>query len=192
MRFFISLGGTVKKALMFALLVLFAVSSTIFAAERRGDSSGEGRKKGTLTVSGRVSLYDPPGDAGYTPMYGLSARYSLSDKVELEGNVEYTSYNDDGKVVKMMPVTFNGLLHPLGQRVFDPYFGLGIGAYLKKIDNEDRSTMGLQGVGGVQWHPKSGCGFSFEVRYLVPDGGNFSDGSFTFGGSITGEITTEL
>ena len=161
-----------KKALMFALLVLFAVSSTIFAAERRGDSSGEGCKKGTLTVSGRVSLYDPPGDAGYTPMY--------------------TSYNDDGKVVKMMPVTFNGLLHPLGQRVFDPYFGLGIGAYLKKIGNEDRSTMGLQGVGGVQWHPKSGCGFSFEARYIVPDGGNLSGGSFTFGGSITGEITTEL
>jgi len=184
--------ATMKRLLILVMLVLFAVSSTTSAAERREDSSGKGRKKGTLTVSGRVSLYDPPGDAGYTPMYGLSARYSLSNKVEIEGNVEYVSYNDNGETVKMMPVTFNGLLHPLGRTVFDPYFGMGIGAYLKKIGDEDQSTIGFQGVGGVQWCPVSGFGLSFEVRYIVPDGGNLSGGSFTFGGSITGEITTEL
>ena len=151
------------------------------------------RDKGHLSITAKASIYDPPGDAGITPMVTIEANYNLSAFIVAVGSVSWTSYDN----TTFVPVTADGEFHPLGTAAFDPYAGAGISAnYYKYSGGGITSTelkLGAELYGGIAYHPSGMIGFEGEVKYRIEDFGNIADsGSWSLGGGITGSWEKDL
>ncbi|MDI6839620.1 MAG: outer membrane beta-barrel protein [bacterium] len=143
---------------------------------------------GQLTIGAKASIYDPPGEAGPTPMLGAYVSYSITQYLSAEGAVEWTQYDN----TTLIPMTVNMMYHPLGKKVFDPYIGGGGGYYYEKTGDDIESTIGCQSLIGLKWNPTQDFGVSFEAKYIIPDVKKPSKGGFSYGGAITGTMTTRL
>ncbi len=142
---------------------------------------------GKFGITGKVSMYDPPGESGPTLMIGVEASYKLSEYLDAVGAIEWTRYEEAGEDVTLIPVTLNARFHPLGRGGFDPYFGGGAGYWYREGVNVE-STVGLQAIFGISWQPKDGKGISFELRYTMPDINDPNKGGLTYSGGVTGAI----
>ena len=171
------------KRTIFLVIAIFIVIAPAMGEKKSG--------KGHLSVKAKVSTYTTSGGST-TLMYGLTASYAVSDRISVDGTVEWTQYTEDGENVELMPITVDGVFHPLGQRAFDPYIGAGIGAYLTKRGETQSGTFGMQVIGGVGYHPTSNFGVSFEVKYRLPDVAHPSGGGISFGGGVEGSLETTL
>ncbi|MBN1755847.1 outer membrane beta-barrel protein [bacterium] len=147
---------------------------------------------GKLKLGGKVSTYNPPGDAGSTVMFEGTATYLLSDYLSIQGSLGWTTYKSGGETVTLMPVTVDGIFHFLGRQKLDPYAGAGIGYYRTTVGGADESTFGFQLFSGIEWRPSSNFGLSFEVKYRVPDISQPDQGGVSFGGGITGDIELDI
>ena len=144
---------------------------------------------GKFGVSGKVSMYDPPGDAGPTIMFGAEAIYKLNDYFDATGSIEWTKYKENGSDVTLIPVTVNGRFHPFGSGSFNPYIGAGAGYFYKEGEGPDvESTVGGQAIAGISWTSKKGKGLNFELRYTIPDINDRSKGGLTYTGGVTGTV----
>jgi len=151
------------------------------------------RDKGHLSISAKASIYDPPGDAGITPMVTVSARYNLSAFIVAVGSVSWTNYSN----TTYIPVTADGELHPLGTAAFDPYAGAGLSAnYYQFSGGGSTSTelkLGTELYGGIAYHPSGMIGFEGEAKYRIEDIAHAGDtGSWSLGGGITGSWEKDL
>jgi hypothetical protein len=151
------------------------------------------RDKGHLSVTAKASIYDPPGDAGITPMITVEANYNLSKFIVAVGSVSWTSYDN----TTFVPVTAAGELHPLGSAAFDPYAGAGLSANYRRFSASGLSdtdlTLGLEFFGGIAYHPGGMIGFEGEAKYRIEDIAHAGDsGSWSLGGGITGSWEKDL
>lgn len=162
-----------------AVSILFSVVAfPAFAAE-----------KGHISITATASIYDPPGDAGATPMVGVQVNYWLSSYVSLAGNASWAKYDD----ITYVPVSVDGILHPLGSSKFDPYVGGGLGVNYRSWENKTDTTMGVEFLAGLSYRPGGSLSFDVEAKYRVEDLGDTADtGSWSFGGGITGTWSGDL
>ncbi|MBN1426240.1 outer membrane beta-barrel protein [Candidatus Fermentibacteria bacterium] len=150
-------------------------------------------EKGHISVTATASIYDPPGDAGASPMLGLRANYWLSSKVALAGNVSWTKYDDAGTSITYVPVSIDGILHPLGSAKFDPYVGAGLGLNYRSWADDSRTDAGVEFLAGLAYRPGGSMSFDFEVKRRIEDLSDTKDsGSWSFGGGITGTWSGDL
>lgn len=173
-------GGFVKsdKRLWCVAILLFTVGNLY---------------SGNVSVGGRVSLYDPPGEAGPTLMIGIDAGVRFNDYFEGAASIEWTQYKENGKDVTLIPITADLVAHPLGISLFDPFFGAGAGYYYKLVGNENQSSLGIQLKFGLHWKPTSGTGLDFTVQYRIPDIINKpKEGGWSIGGGASGTVGVNL
>ena len=157
-----------------------------------GIAEAKSSKKGNLSVGAKVSMYNPPGDAGSTLLFEVTARYRFSDYVVAEMSVGWTQYSSGGQTVTLMPIQLNGEFHPMGRKVFDPYLGAGTGVYLQQVGETTDATMGVQALAGLAFRPTSGFSFSAEVKYMLSDISDADSGGLTFGGVVEGNWEMDL
>ena len=150
-------------------------------------------EKGHISITATASIYDPPGDAGASPMIGVQANYWLSSYVSLAGNVSWTKYDDGDLSVTYVPVAVDGILHPLGSSKFDPYVGAGLGVNYRSWEDETDTTMGVEFLTGLAYRPGGSMSFDIEAKYRVEDlGDTGNSGSWSFGGGVTGTWSGDL
>ncbi|MCU0611577.1 MAG: outer membrane beta-barrel protein [Candidatus Eisenbacteria bacterium] len=146
-------------------------------------------EKGHISVTATASIYNPPGDAGTSPMLGIQANYWLSSYVSLAGNVSWTKYDD----VTYVPIAVDGIFHPLGSASLDPYVGAGLGLNYRSWENETDMTGGAEFLAGLAYRPGGSLSFDFEAKYRVEDlSDTANSGSWSFGGGVTGTWSGDL
>ena len=165
-------------AVMLALCVLF-----VGVGEAKSS-----KKKGRLSVSAGVSVYNPPGTSSSSLLFEIAAKYRVSDKFTADMSVGWTQYDD----VTLMPIKLNGEFHPLGDKVFDPYVGAGSGLYLSKVLETTSATVGVQAFAGLKYSPSNGIGFSGQVEYMLTDISDANSGGLSFGGNVEGNWEVDM
>lgn len=141
-----------------------------------------------IEVNGRFSFYNPP-EAGASTvfMYGLGLNFNFLPSLTLATAVEYTSYSAGGHNYSLMPVTADLIYHVLPISPVDPYLGAGLGYYQKTTDGAAKSSVGGQLRAGVDFNLLV-ADARLEARYMIPDFGDTSKSSFSWGGGIGGSF----
>jgi|GEM_PF-1342459 len=177
-----------KKAL--CIIIVFIVATSAFAGEDRG----------RLTISGRVSIYNPPGDADAAPMVNLQATYRMSSMISLVGSGGWSKYESGDTDITYIPIEARAQFHPLGRMTLDPHIGGGVSLNMRSYDypagvegDDSDITGGLVFNGGVSYRPSSGFGVDFDLVYRIEDITEMDDsGSWSIGGGVSGNVSFDL
>ena len=177
-----------KKVLCILILLFLAAGS--FADEDRG----------RLTIAGRVSIYNPPGDADAAPMVNLEAQYRLSSMISLVASGGWSKYESGDVDITFIPIETRVQIHPFGRMALDPHFGGGVALNMRSYDypagvegDESDVTGGLLFNGGLSYRPSSGFGVDFDLIYRIEDISEMDDsGSWSIGGGVSGNVSFDL
>jgi opacity protein-like surface antigen len=143
---------------------------------------------GNLDLMGRAGIYTSP-IAGTSPsvMYGVGAEYTLNSNFSVRAAADTTSYSDGTNNYTLTPITIDLIYKQTIEGMVTPYVGAGVGYYASSMNGSTNSTTGIQTEAGITF-ALGGFNAGAEIRYMLPDTGNASSGSFSTSGYATGQI----
>jgi len=142
---------------------------------------------GNLDVSGRAGVYNAPGGTT-SMMYGLGATYGITPNLSVRGMVETTSYTSGGNNVTYMPVSLDLIYSQPLPGGISPYLGAGVSYNSTSTNGTSTQTAGGQAEVGVSYN-LGGFSAGVELRYMVADFNNMSQGASTYNAYATGAFS---
>jgi hypothetical protein len=142
-------------------------------------------------IGGGVSLWDPPGEASFAPIFEVWGEYYLSYLFSARATGSYSFWSEDSIDYTHRRATLDALFHPYIMDQIELGIGGGLGFYQTQTsleNDQDDGTMGIQGLGAFAYQPASSVLLEFNVRAIVPDINESSDITWQVGGGLVGEI----
>jgi opacity protein-like surface antigen len=163
-----------RKIVGVILGLLIIVSAPVFAA--------------TINVSGRAGLYNSPGGASTSMMYGLAADYSLNPDLSVRGAVETTSYIINNVQTTYTPVSLDLIYSQTVSGMFHPYVGAGVSYNTANTGGVVATSSGAQAEAGIRFDLE-GFSAGIEYRYMIPDLSRSNSSSLSYNAYATGAFT---
>lgn len=146
---------------------------------------------GTIDFTARAGIYNAPGGAATSTIYGVSAAYSFTDNLSLRGMVETTSYTVSGSTVTYTPISLDLIYGQTIANYFRPYAGIGINYSNTSSDGSSVQNIGAQAEVGMRYDFAAfSAGLAF--RYILPDLGDTSRNSTSFNAYASGSMSQSL
>ena len=163
-----------RKVLGLLLVLVIMSSASVFAT--------------TLNVSGRAGLYNSPGGASTSMMYGLSADYSLNPNLSVRGAVETTTFAINNVQTTYTPISLDLIYSETISGMFHPYVGAGLSYNTTTTGGVANTSSGAQAEAGIRFDLE-GFSAGIEYRYMVPDLSHSNVNSLSYTAYATGAFS---
>lgn len=145
-----------------------------------------------VNIGGNLSIWDPPGNTQFAPLFETWIEYYFSNLVSVRGTGAYSTWSEDSITYQHRRATVDGIFRPPLIPMIDFGLGGGLGFYQTATSIEgdnDEGTLGIQGLGEISYKPMSGFSLDLIVKGIVPNINESSEITWQIGGGITGELS---